>query len=343
MAYDVKFLKGNGTSYEALGAANKLDINTFYYVDEKDLYLGAQKLTSDADVKSAVSRLELTEKSIQDIFAELEALSGGESGAGSISQQISTLRSELLAKIEANTAAIGAEETRAKAAEEKLTADLGDLAATVSANETDIEQKVAALDLKIGSNAGAIQSQGSTLADVSAKIAVLIGEDANKSARTIANEELAKQLIPGNAQDAMDTLEEIAAWIQQHPGDAASMNAEIQAAKAAVEALTPVVEEHGNSISGLQSAIAALGTTVAGHTSQLEAHETSLASILHETTGLLAQAKSYTDGSIEALDLGTASKKNVEDFDAAGSAAAALESARAYTDGALTWGAITAE
>ena len=47
------------------------------------------------------------------------------------------------------------------------------------------------------------------------------------------------------------------------------------------------------------------------------------------------------DAAIEALALGTASKKNVEDFDAAGSAAAALSSANAYTDAALTWGTIT--
>ena len=35
--------------------------------------------------------------------------------------------------------------------------------------------------------------------------------------------------------------------------------------------------------------------------------------------------------------------ENVEDFDAAGSAAAALVDAKAYTDGALTWGEIVSE
>lgn len=53
------------------------------------------------------------------------------------------------------------------------------------------------------------------------KVDTLIGSDASKSVRTIANEELAAQLIPASAQEALDTLQEIAAWIQSHPGDAA--------------------------------------------------------------------------------------------------------------------------
>lgn len=61
------------------------------------------------------------------------------------------------------------------------------------------------------------------------KLTTLIGTDADKSVRTIANEELAKQLIPENAGTSLDTLQEIAAWIQAHPGDAAAMNAAIEA------------------------------------------------------------------------------------------------------------------
>lgn len=59
------------------------------------------------------------------------------------------------------------------------------------------------------------------------KVTTLVGDDANKSVRTIANEELAAQLIPGNADEALNTLQEIAAWIQEHPGDAAAMNTAI--------------------------------------------------------------------------------------------------------------------
>jgi hypothetical protein len=66
------------------------------------------------------------------------------------------------------------------------------------------------------------------------KVDTLIGEDVNKSVRAIANEELAAQLIPEEAKEALDTLTEIAAWIQDHPDDAADMNAAINAIKAEI-------------------------------------------------------------------------------------------------------------
>lgn len=52
----------------------------------------------------------------------------------------------------------------------------------------------------------------------------MIGSDAGKSVRTIANEEIAAQLIPENAREALDTLQEIAAWIQSHPAEASALN-----------------------------------------------------------------------------------------------------------------------
>lgn len=63
------------------------------------------------------------------------------------------------------------------------------------------------------------------------KVDTLIGDDDNKSVRTIANQELAAQLIPTNAQESLDTLQEIAAWIQDHPDDASAMNDAITALK----------------------------------------------------------------------------------------------------------------
>ena len=61
------------------------------------------------------------------------------------------------------------------------------------------------------------------------KVDTLIGTDTNKSVRTIANEELAAQLIPENAAADLNELHEIAAWIQSHPGDASAMNLAISA------------------------------------------------------------------------------------------------------------------
>lgn len=56
------------------------------------------------------------------------------------------------------------------------------------------------------------------------EVDTLIGSDAGKSVRTIANEELVAQLLPEAAKESLDTLEEIAAWIQSHPDSASAMN-----------------------------------------------------------------------------------------------------------------------
>lgn len=68
-----------------------------------------------------------------------------------------------------------------------------------------------------------------TLATVNTTVGVLVDQDANKSVRTIANEELAAQLLPESAKESLDTLEEIAAWIQTHPDDVANINAQLLA------------------------------------------------------------------------------------------------------------------
>ena len=67
------------------------------------------------------------------------------------------------------------------------------------------------------------------------KVTTLIGSDTSKSVRAIANEELAAQLIAANADASLDTLEEIAAWIQSHPDDASAMNAAITALQTKTE------------------------------------------------------------------------------------------------------------
>lgn len=61
------------------------------------------------------------------------------------------------------------------------------------------------------------------------RVSTLEGDDTDKSVRTIVNEELAAQLIADDAKESLDTLAEIAAWIQSHPDDASAMNQAIVA------------------------------------------------------------------------------------------------------------------
>ena len=97
---------------------------------------------------------------------------------------------------------------------------------------------------------------------IESKVTTLIGDDANKSVRNIANEELAAKLIPAGAKESLDTLQEIADWIQSHPDDAAAMNAAITALQTKLTLGTYDNEgtptEYANVKTYVEAAIAAL-------------------------------------------------------------------------------------
>ena len=142
------------------------------------------------------------------------------------------------------------------------------------------------------------------------KVDTLIGSDTGKSARTIANEELATQLIPANAGEALDTLQEIAAWIQKHPGDASAMNSAIQALEAKTELGTyvPEGEEEAvqyatvkayveayvagqiNTVNSAASALDGRVTTVEGKVSTLEGQMTTAQGDITTLQGRLGTA-----------------------------------------------------
>ena len=98
-------------------------------------------------------------------------------------------------------------------------------------------------------------------------ITTLVGSDAGKSARTIANEELAAQLIPESAKDSLDTLQEIAAWIQEHPDDASAMNAAIEALQAVTAGIGGEEDDYASVVAAIEGKLAAaLATITAGGT-----------------------------------------------------------------------------
>lgn len=107
MAYNVKFLKGTASEY----AAVTKDANTFYYVDEEDLYLGDVKLSNGADLAAAILRIAINEanigtltnlttvqksdlvSAINELKSEVSALTGGETGG--ISDMIAAITGNL--------------------------------------------------------------------------------------------------------------------------------------------------------------------------------------------------------------------------------------------------------
>ncbi len=102
------------------------------------------------------------------------------------------------------------------------------------------------------------KAEASDVTALSDKITTLVGSDTSKSVRTIANEELAAQLIPESAQESLDTLAEIAAWIQEHPNDASAMNAAITALQTLVGTI-PEEATSDNIVAYINERITALG------------------------------------------------------------------------------------
>lgn len=143
------------------------------------------------------------------------------------------------------------------------------------------------------------------LATVTGKVNTLVGADTNKSVRTIANEELAAQLVPEGAKESLDTLAEIAAWIQAHPDDASAMNAAITALQNKVDTGDKNVSAYVNdAIDALNIgdyAKAADLTTLAGRVTTVEDTATTLRTDLTAETNRAKAAEGANTAAIEAI------------------------------------------
>lgn len=172
----------------------------------------------------------------------IATLNGGANTEGSVAKAVADAKAGLETKIsavDAKAVAAQAAADNAKNAADAVDAKVGAVpeGSTVM-TEIQKVKDAAYNDTEvrglIKTNADNITALTGRADAVEGKVTTLIGEDTGKSARTIANEELTKQLIPENAKDSLDTLQEIAAWIQNHPDDASAMNAAIAALKTKV-------------------------------------------------------------------------------------------------------------
>lgn len=170
-----------------------------------------------------------------------------------------------------------------------------ELTETVETASADVESLKTALQAEIGRASGveqelnsrigneetrakaAEEALGSRVTTVDGKVDTLIGSDTGKSARTIANEELAKQLIAENAQESLDTLAEIAAWIQSHPEDAAALNASIAELREMVNGFNTALSGVNQKAADNATAIGALQETAADHETRVKALEDTVA------------------------------------------------------------------
>lgn len=165
-----------------------------------------------AETTRATKAEENLQKAINDINGEEGALAQTLAAAKSYADtEIGKEKTRAEGKEGELAQAIADEATRADAAEKVNAKAIADEVTRATKAEEDLQKAIDAHEEA-----------------VDGKLATLIGTDTDKSVREIANDELAKQLIPEGAQESLDTLAEIAAWIQEHPGDAAAMNKAIE-------------------------------------------------------------------------------------------------------------------
>lgn len=166
--------------------------------------------------------------------------------------------------------------------------------------------------------------------DAAAQASTLVGEDASKSARAIAAEEVAK--IVDGADSSFDTLKEIADWISGHKTDAASMNSAIKALEDIVNGIggegepATVVAYVTAAIDALKIGDYAKAADLTAAVARVSTLETKMETVNggEDVDGSIAKAlkdaKAYADGL-------------AANYDAKGAADGALAAAKTYADG----------
>lgn len=279
---------------DAAGAATTAETNAKSYADTQVKALADGQVKTNKDAIAAIK-----DGTTIDSFADVEAALDGKQAAGdyatkSEAQSYANAKDTAIAEAKAaGDAAKEVADANAEAIDAINNADTGILAqAKKFASEEDakVQGVVDTLAGKVGvvpdgqTVMGIIENIQENAYDdtalvekidgVDAKVTTLVGDDTNKSVRTIANEELAKQLIADGAAESLDTLAEIAAWIQSHPDDAAAMNAAIEALQAKVDTgdktVSAYVTDAVNALKIGDYAKAADLTALAGRVSTLE-------------------------------------------------------------------------
>lgn len=199
-----------------------------------DLKAAAADVYTKDDVDGFVADLEAEDERLASLIGDVadgktvvEMIADAQDAASYDDEEVRGLISD-------NADAIAQEKTDREGAVSGLKTELEGKIAT-KVEQSAYDEKVGALEDKDEELAGLIGENAAAIGELGTEIDNLVGEDAGKTVRAIANEELAAQLIGENAKDSLDTLKEIADWIQSHPDDASAMNTAIEALQAKVD------------------------------------------------------------------------------------------------------------
>lgn len=341
MAYNVKFLKGSASEYAAITK----DVNTFYYVDGKDLFLGNIKLSNSADLAAAILRIGINEanigtltdltttkktdlvNAINELKAEISALTGG-AETGGISNMIETITGALtdLDTTDKTTLVDAINEIVENVSAKVVTLETLTMPTTGYAKTYEIKQG--------GTSLGKIDIPKDMVVSSAQVVDDPAGQPAGKYIElTIANNDGSKVYI--NVNDLVDAY------------TAAASATQVQLVISATNEISASIV--AGSITATELAIDAVETVNIKNKNVTKAK---LEQDVQDSLGKADSAvQSVTEGTtngtikvdgtaVNIHGLGTAAYANTSAFDAAGSARTAENNAKAYTDSVLTWGSL---
>lgn len=305
--------------------------------------------TADGDIQTLKTNLSTVSGKVDTNYTTLNNAITAETKArqDAISAETTARTSAINDVITAYTKAVSDEATARdnadKALDNKITALTETVETAVETLEGQIEaaQKAATTKVVRGTDAGnnlSITSatsedsavtytislsdvaSASALTEVKGKVDTLIGTDASKSVRTIANEELAAQLLGETvATDNFKTLQELAAWLEGHPEEATEMNAAIQANATAItanaNAITAETAARTSADTEIKQSIATLEGKLTGATAQeIQGVRTDL-NTLSGTVGTLSSTVTDNYNTLDGKI--SANTKSISDMDTA--------------------------
>lgn len=313
------YADGLADNYDPAGSAATALADAKTYADGKDAAIAAAKKAGD-DAQADVDALEVKVGTVAEGKTVVGLIGEAQAAADAAQGDVDALETKV-GEIPADSSA----STVIGYVDEKTTgiakqSELDEVKAQVNTNKTDI----ATIKGDYLKAADKTELQGN-IDTVSGKVTTLIGSDADKSVRTIANEELAAQLIPENAKESLDTLQEIAAWIQAHPDDATAMNQAITALQNLVGTIPEGVTAT-NIVAYIQEVVAAEKTRAEGVESGLDTRIAAIETKFGDGDGSVADM--IADAKAEAISTAAAdatTKANQAKTDA-------VTEANGYTD-----------